>query len=352
MKKSQKQQNGKKSPAKMAKNSNGQRKQASVAAAYATGNLGVAPRFTQTKDSIRVQHRELVTSVTGSTAFTVASTIALNPGIAASFPWLSTIANSWEEYSFNKLRFEYLTRTGSTTPGSMIIGPDYDASDAAPVSEQQICAYEDTVEDAPWKDIECRLPANRLNSADKFRFTRSGPLAANQDIKLYDAGNVFVCCVDGTAVNWGKLWVEYDVTFRIPQLDVGSSPSASASGGSFAGGGTITAANPLGTVPVPDAQNANVVLDNASVLTFQALGDYVVAIRLSGTITAALWSTAGAGVTIISQLLETDGLTDGIGYAFVRVNSLVGSTLSLALNPGDAPVTSILGVGQAPSGSL
>lgn len=335
---------------------NGQKKskskqqgQASVAAAYATQQLGKAPKITQNGDSVRIRHRELVSGITGSVGFTIANTIALNPGLAASFPWLSTIANSWEEYSFNALKFEYFTRTGSSTPGSVIMSPDYDASDAAPASEQQICSYQDVIEDAPWKDICCNLPSNRMNSADKFRFVRSGALAANQDIKLYDVGNLFVATLDGTAVNWGKLWVEYDVTFRIPQLGAGSTgPSA---GGSFVGGGVFSTAVPFGTVPVPDPQNSGISLSNASVLTFSALGDYVVNYILTGAGMVAVDPVAGAGLTILA-MGDNGGPTPEIyGLATVRVTSLVDATLAITCATS-APTSSSLSVGKAPDSSL
>jgi len=50
------------------------------------------------------------------------------------------------------------------------------------------------------------------------KFVRTAGLAANLDVKTYDAGTLFVGTIDGTAVNWGKLWVEYDITLYTPQL--------------------------------------------------------------------------------------------------------------------------------------
>jgi len=66
--------------------------QVGVAAAYATAQTSKAPTISATRDQCRIIHRELISSVTGSAIFTVQNSFALNPGIAATFPWLSTQA--------------------------------------------------------------------------------------------------------------------------------------------------------------------------------------------------------------------------------------------------------------------
>jgi hypothetical protein len=212
-KRSKKQQN---KPAQ--KRAKGFGKQASVAAAYATKSQGKPPVIQASRDSCRVVHREFIGNITGTTAFGLSQSLACNPGIASTFPWLSVMAQAWEEYKFHKLRFCYLTRTGSNTPGSVIMSPDYDASDSPPGTEQIMSTYDETVEDAPWKDICCVLKPQLMNGSAKRHFVRSAPTSQNQDVKLYDVANFFVGTVDGTAVSWGKLWVEYDVEFYIPQL--------------------------------------------------------------------------------------------------------------------------------------
>lgn len=220
------------------------RPQKAAAAAYSSGQHTGEPRiFRSGVNTCRIVHRELISSVSGSVDFTVQNAFALNPGLAASFPWLSNESAGWERYRFNKLRYCYYTRTGSNVPGSLLMTPDYDASDAAPVSEAIASSYDDCEEDAPWKDICCVLPQRSLMGDMKEKYIRSGPLSANQDIKTYDAGNLFVCTTDGTVVGWGKVWVEYDVTLFNPQVPAGG----------FQGSGTLVTAggtsvtNPFGT---------------------------------------------------------------------------------------------------------
>lgn len=271
-------------------------KQVAAAAAYSTGQSSRAPIISMTRDQCRIRHRELIASVTGSTAFTVANTLSINPGLAASFPWLSVMAQAWEEYEFTSLKYCYYTRTGTNVPGSVMMAIDYDAADAAPATEQIASSYEGVVEDAPWKDICCNARRLSMTGPAKKHYTRNSALAANLDIKTYDVGNFFLMTVDGTAVPWGKLWVEYDVTFTLPQLP--SSGALALLGGRVTGGTAQTAANPFGTAPVVDAQSQGISMDVTSTLTFALPGTYVLTYNLIGTvITAVPAATLSAGAT-------------------------------------------------------
>jgi len=214
-----------------------------VAAAYAKGLSSGEPMFMKmSRAGVVIRHRELVASITGSATFTVAATLALNPGLAATFPWLSTQAVGWEQYRFKKLKFCYYTRTATSTPGSMLLVPDYDAADAAPASEQIASTYRDVEEEVPWiEEFSCNLDPLAMHPDGNRKFVRTGPLAANLDIKLSDVGNMFACTTDGTITNWGKLWVEYECEFFVPQLP----PTGAFNQVGTLLGATGTAANPV-----------------------------------------------------------------------------------------------------------
>ncbi len=311
--------------------------------------------ITQTPKSCRVVHRELIASVTGSVAFTVANTFELNPGVSATFPWLSLIAQGWEQYEFNSLVFHYVTRTGTNVPGSVMIVPDYDAADTAPADEATASSYQDAIEDAPWKDIRCALRKSSMNTSRMRHFVRQVALAANLDVKTYDVGNLFVLTTDGTAVSWGKLWVEYDVTFHIPQL-----PSAGS--GPFGGvitstGASETAANPFGTAPAVDGQAKGISMNALSVLNIQQPGDYIVQATFVGTtITGVTAVVLGAGVTILAaQVSIFDAAATNAQTRFsVRVTAntvALPATIGFALTA--ATITSgTVFVGAGPAGAF
>jgi hypothetical protein len=301
--------------------------QAFVAAAYATSQkTGQAQIFRNGLDSCRIVHRELITSVTGSVAFTVANTFPLNPGMNVTFPWLANEAAGWEKYKFNDVKFCYYTRTGSNVPGSLMLAPDYDASDAAPVSEVVASAYEDTEEDAPWKDICCHLQRAELMGDMQERYVRVGALAANQDVKTYDCGNMFVCTVDGTAVSWGKLWVEYDVTLITPHVPPGGFQAAGTLNGA---GGSAAAATPFGAAPLSGGPvivtntGANNVVNISNVQIGQEIA---VAAGFTGSVITGV--SAGTLVGLTGKTVFSGGFS-----AAATTGTFLGTYTVTALNP-------------------
>jgi len=325
------------------------RKQASVAAAYATGQSGKGAQVQASLDKCHIRHREFIGNVTGTTAFTIADTFAVNPGLAASFPWLAGIAQNWETYRFNRLRMCYYTRTGSNVPGSVIMAHDPDASDAAPVTEQIMTTYESTEEDAPWKDICLEVRSVTMQDIGPRKFIRTGPLAANQDVKLYDSGNLFVATVDGTAVSWGKLWVEYDIDLFTPQLPPGGDLPF---GGEVNGNGVFSAANPLGSTATVNGNSAGISVNTTSVVTLNQLGTYEVTAWLTGTVVTAFPDPTVVGGTLVSQQAF---LVNGAGTIAANVCSVTVTSLPCTLSYTATATTvtaATLYIGQAPAASL
>jgi hypothetical protein len=305
--------------------------QRSVAAAYSTGQSTFAPSILASRDMSRIVHRELIGSVVGTVNFSTngLGPFSLNPGLSTTFPWLSTQAVGWEQYRFNKLNFCYYTRTGSNVPGSLMLIPDYDAADSAPISEQIASAYEDVSEDVPWKDIKCNLRPAAMHPDGPKKYIRTSGLASNLDIKTYDVGNLFVGTTDGTAVPWGKLWVEYDVTLYTPQLP---SSGSSTSGFQSYTSGAFTSADFMSTTPtlVPSSTALYTIAGN--VVTFVASGSFFVIYYATGTsITGNADPAISGSGSFISWFNATTPEGAGIDNAacfLMAVNAVVGTTLT------------------------
>lgn len=296
--------------------------QASVAAAYSTQSLGRAPKISATRDTCRINHREFIGNVTGSTLFQVRQTLAINPGLQTTFPWLSIMAQAWEEYHFHSLKLHYLTRTGSTTVGSVILAADYDAADGAPQTEQVMSNYGGAVENAPWKDVTLVLRPPTMSGPLKRHFIRYSAIAQNLDIKTYDVANVFIATVDsvGGDVAWGKLWLEYDVSFYVPQLPaVGA---AQGLGGFVTGGGTVTAANVLGTIPVLKPNTIGFTVDGNSTLNFPQIGNFLINSDIVGTGITAETLTAFDGNCEVTPINQRIGATDTLSSWECNVKQL------------------------------
>lgn len=312
----------------------GAQRQVGVSAAYATGQISRAPAIRASRDSCNIVHRELVyTVVDSSDPFAVLKTIAINPGVRASFPWLATQAVGWQYYRFNSLRFCYYTRSATSQVGSLMLIPDYDAADAAPGSEQIASSYEDVAEDVPWKDITCSLRPSAMDGVALRHFVRTGAVPSGQDVKLFDVGNLHVAsCAGGGGVAIGKLWAEYDVTFSTPQLPPEGVLNVMTELES--GGATIAAATPWGTIPVQVSDGLSVFADTTTnTLNFNAFGasgahdgqDYLLVVTGTGTvITAATLTSASAAAVVKTTLFQgfpTAALTFAIVKSFTFVNA-------------------------------
>jgi len=258
-----------------------------VGAAYSRVEFGQAPRILRTSQgSCNIKHRELIANITDGAFFAGSlQSFACNPGIAATFPWLSQEAAGWERYRFNSLRFNYLTRVSTTTAGSVIMAPDYDASDAPPVSEEILSSYQGSVEASLWKDISCGLSRAAMHADEREKFVRIGAIGANQDIRLYDVANMFVSTSGGETGLCGKFWVEYDVTLFTPQIPSGGFVSS----GVLVSGNTLTEADPFGLAAV--ATGGVILSSAAGVLTVSNLvvgSEYLLVLEITGTVISGL----------------------------------------------------------------
>jgi hypothetical protein len=265
-------------------------------AAASRANRTREPRFARrSKDSMTIEHSEMVAVVNGTAAFT-ATTLAMQPGDVTVFPWLASQSIGWEKYRWDYLTVRYETRTGTNVPGSLMLVADYDPADGPPTSEVAASTYHGTVDDAPWKENILRMDMRR----SKELFLRFGPLAANLDIKTYDFAKLFICTADGTAVNWGKVFIDYKITLINTQVLQANLNAGGSIYSDFAG---QTPANIYGTAPT---------VANGSLINTVNVGG-VGRIFLTGLLVGAEY--------VITTLVAGTGLT--------TVNTVIGAGLNL-----------------------
>lgn len=179
--------------------------------------LGFKTSFTNSKlkSTHRVKNSELIGSVSNSVSFAT-NRYDVNPGIAATFPWLSVEAAQWEQYTFHSCQFRYVPRCATSTVGSILLSPDYAVKDLAPTSEAQASNTQDATEGPDWAENVCRLDKASMFPIGPRKLIRSALIGSDQNI--YDVAALYVSTVDGADTNViGKLWVDYDVEFYVPQ---------------------------------------------------------------------------------------------------------------------------------------
>jgi len=207
---------------------------------YTVGNslidgLGSSiPTFETTKDetgALVVTHTEFIKDVYGNEAgVNFANTgIELNPGLTASFPFLSQIAANFEEYEFVQLLYCYkpkLSQNISSSDGqvgTILMTTDYNADDAIKQSKQQMMQTYGTsngrVVDRILHGVEC--DPSKIKG-DGHKYIRVRGLESGKEKSDYDAGVTQIAVVSTPTELQnevlGELYVSYRVVLRKPRV--------------------------------------------------------------------------------------------------------------------------------------
>lgn len=240
-----------------------------------------------------VRHREFLERVDNTSAFTVRA-YPLNPGLPESFPWLHNIAKNYETYRFRKCDLHYVNARTGTVTGEVILGIDYDASDASPTSEASLQTYEGTVTSVISEPSIMRASPQRLHKLGPSRFIRLGDLANNQDIKLYDSGFFILATVDGDDAHGGRVFIDYEIELMTAQSSTNNDVTAKVA---VVG---VSAAAPLGT-GFTKTGSLPVEWLSGTTLRIPIVGDFLIYSVANGT---------GISVPIRAGF---SGLTDAVG---------------------------------------
>jgi len=174
----------------------------------------------------RVQNDEFIATVIsaatganfGNQAF------AINPGHAATFPWLSGEATQWEKYRFEYLEFYYEHDVSSFatagTTGKVVMSLDYDAADAPPTTKQQMLDTEPHADGMPNEDFGLIANPADLSGNTDLHYVRLAGLPGGADIRLYDVANFNIATqgIASNATELGELHVRYSCVFEVPVL--------------------------------------------------------------------------------------------------------------------------------------
>jgi hypothetical protein len=207
------------------------------------------PQFKTSNATNIICHREYLGDITGTAGFSN-NVYPLNPGVSTTFPWLSSIAENYQQYRIHGLIFEFRPLitdfvTGGA-PGVVVMATNYNA-DAIPYNtKQEMENSEYAVSVKPTMSlmhgVECAGGQTVLSQL----YVRTGSPAANLDLKFTDLGNFQLATqANPPGANLGELWVSYCVEFFKPILpqDVGGNILTA----KIYRGTVVAASDPLGS---------------------------------------------------------------------------------------------------------
>ncbi len=222
------------------------------------------------RGEVIIRHREYLGDITATTAFTVQSFL-INPGLAQTFPWLSQIANSYEQYKLRGVLFEFnstssdsiLSSATSTALGTVIMQTDYDIADLVPSTKREMLNSEWSSSSKPSETFIHPIECKKSLTAQNVLYTRGAQTPSGFDQRLYDFAR-FNIATEGMQANGGvvgELWITYEISLMKQQFSfigltdhfrlgaiTNAAPLGTAAKSSVAAGGTIGGViNGLGT---------------------------------------------------------------------------------------------------------
>lgn len=278
----------------------------SAPVAFSTYKRVPKPRFQSTTGGVVIRHREYLADVKGSVGFGVRSW-TIQPGEASTFPWLSSIANNFEQYQFRSLKFSYVNVAATNERGRITMAFDRDPLDLDPSAKFELFQYAGAVEGSVWTRLE-----HTVQSTKKL-FTRSGVIQGS-DLKTYDAGK-FLVGVSSTSNTdtVGELFVDYEVELMIPQP--AKCPSAQINSG-----GTVSETAIFGDATVINGPMP--IKAGGDRITFSGIGDFAVAVRVLRSGGSGIITIGGTATKIgPSDIRNFDGAQRSVIYQAVRVTT-------------------------------
>lgn len=177
--------------------------------------------------AIRVVYREYLGDVfthpTVAGAFNLAS-YSLNPGLVSLCPWLSPIAQQYEQWTPNGIVFEFKSTSSDYVAtqalGSVIMATEYDVLDALFANKQEMlnCCY--SSEAKPSERIVHGIECDPRDNPQSIFYIRAGSVPTGGNARDYDLGTFQIATQGGATanLNLGSLYIHYDITFRKEQL--------------------------------------------------------------------------------------------------------------------------------------
>lgn len=176
-----------------------------------------------------IRHREFIADIPSTSAFTVQSFL-IQPGISDCFPWLSQIANSFEQYKLRGMIFEFkstssdavLSTSTSSSLGSVSMMTDYDVADPVPTTKRQMLNAEFSSSNKPSCSFIHPIECKRTQTPVDMLYTRGSlVIPPGFDQRLYDFArfNIATEGMQGVVGNVGELWVTYEIELFKPQYD-------------------------------------------------------------------------------------------------------------------------------------
>lgn len=312
----------------------------------ASGSFDISPAG---PDSIKVTKKEYLGDIYTAAATAANSpapfnlqSFSLNPGLIETFPWLSTLAQQYEQYQMRGLVFEFRPTVSDFNTigglGTVMMGTEYDNLDNVWESKIEFMNAAYSNEGKPTEHVLHGVECDPREGGRGLMFVRSQVLPANADLNDFDIGRFYIATqgysngATPARQNIGSLFVHYDIVLLKSQL----------------GGGILAKNIPFVKYNVVSAVAMNFANVFSNTLNVYAYGNSSLATLGGSTLTLPTWGVGGkwlvmgwynnvsgyvasaTNITCAGGTIDTDWWqpTVPIGLAIAPQNGLAGTNNS------------------------
>jgi len=295
------------------------------------------------------RHREylgdIITSATANT-FSIQS-FPINPGQSNTFPWLSQVAQNYEQWSPEGIVFEYRSMSAdalnsvNTALGTVIMATNYNSGNPLFASKSEMENYEFGQSCKPSCSAMHLVECARNQTVLSDLYVRPALVPFNGNVQFFDLGlfQIATSGFQGTSVNIGELWVTYEVLLMKPKLyaSLGNGiQTYSAYWQTAVGGSAPTSAAPLQSIGGNSTTNfAGIIYTNMT----NTHSSNLLANNVDFYFTATTFFFPGwldQPISFFIQLVWDGSSTTVVGFSCTGTNCTVNTTWLTVANTGTA----------------
>ncbi len=265
---------------------------------------GNIPKFSSNDATNIVCHREYLGDITGAAAFTN-RVYDLNPGVSETFPWLSSVATSYQQYRFHGLIFEFRSLvtdfvTGGA-PGVLVMTSNYNPDQPAYSTRQEAENAEFAVSVKPTVNLVHMVECDPAQTQFKWYNVRAETPTPGLDKRAYDYGTTQIITQANPTQVLGELWVSYCVEFLKPILPKSLGVFRTTSLRMYRSG--IANATPLGTATI------GTVVGNLTLVSISGTVMVVTGFTPGGNYSLEVWTnSANNATTNVGDVVCSSGI--------------------------------------------
>lgn len=313
-------------------------------------------------NSIRIRHREYLSDISSSIAFTTQGIYYINPGLQSSFPWLSQIASSFQQYKIHGLCAVFKSTSADAVSstnaalGAVVVSFNFNPTEPIFTNKQQMLETDFACDEKPTVSFVAPMECARSQTALPELYVRQQGLLTGQNQQFYDMAVMQVATQGSQAAfTAGELWITYDIELIKPI-------SSLLSQGFYyhlnmATSGTISTSNYFGSTASSAVANTGsnfLVTLGATTITFPAYinsGKWMMFYSVVGSSTAVLAPTVtfttncSALNSFVNQAQSAigNGGSTSILFESAYIFTITGASAVITFSAGTLPASATSG---------